>query len=153
VQREYEVLLVSQFTLFGVMKGNKPDFHVAMPPSQVMSHAFAPTPYPGRIVVPLPHPFPYKQHCTRGPHKVLPMCSHLLGRLPFDENPGVSPLGCALLALRACLLVLLCRAHPSKFVTRYLPYPVYPTVLPNVLHPNSTLPCFKVVWNNVAGMI
>ncbi|XP_075488393.1 uncharacterized protein LOC142527462 [Primulina tabacum] len=32
VQRNYEVLLVSQFTLFGVLKGNKPDFHVAMPP-------------------------------------------------------------------------------------------------------------------------
>ncbi|KAF6173500.1 hypothetical protein GIB67_031091 [Kingdonia uniflora] len=28
----YEVLLVSQFTLYGIMKGNKPDFHVAMPP-------------------------------------------------------------------------------------------------------------------------
>ncbi|CAA0817840.1 D-Tyr-tRNA(Tyr) deacylase family protein [Striga hermonthica] len=32
VQRNYEVLLVSQFTLFGILKGNKPDFHVAMPP-------------------------------------------------------------------------------------------------------------------------
>lgn len=32
MQRNYEVLLVSQFTLYGVMKGNKPDFHVAMPP-------------------------------------------------------------------------------------------------------------------------
>ncbi|XP_073313242.1 uncharacterized protein [Primulina huaijiensis] len=32
MQRNYEVLLVSQFTLFGVLKGNKPDFHVAMPP-------------------------------------------------------------------------------------------------------------------------
>ncbi|KAJ4818236.1 D-tyrosyl-tRNA(Tyr) deacylase [Rhynchospora pubera] len=32
VQRDYEVLLVSQFTLYGVLKGNKPDFHVAMPP-------------------------------------------------------------------------------------------------------------------------
>jgi hypothetical protein len=30
---------------------------------------------------------------TRGPEKVLPMCSHLLGRLPSDEIPGVSPVG------------------------------------------------------------
>ena len=35
VQKEYEVLLVSQFTLYGLMKGNKPDFHLAMSPSQV----------------------------------------------------------------------------------------------------------------------
>eukprot|EP00850_Spirogloea_muscicola_P017410 SM000149S01345 [mRNA] locus=s149:278184:279964:+ [translate_table: standard] len=34
VQRNYEVLIVSQFTLYGVLKGNKPDFHVAMPPQQ-----------------------------------------------------------------------------------------------------------------------
>jgi hypothetical protein len=60
------------------------------------------------------------------------MCSRLLGRLPSDEAPGVSPLGCALLAVRACLLVLLCRVHPTKFLTRYLPYPVYPTVVPSV---------------------
>ncbi|KAJ3694498.1 hypothetical protein LUZ60_009978 [Juncus effusus] len=32
MQRNYGVLLVSQFTLYGVLKGNKPDFHVAMPP-------------------------------------------------------------------------------------------------------------------------
>ncbi|KAF6155964.1 hypothetical protein GIB67_039295 [Kingdonia uniflora] len=32
MQRNYEVLLVSQFTLYGIMKGNKPDFHMAMPP-------------------------------------------------------------------------------------------------------------------------
>ncbi|MCO5580800.1 hypothetical protein L7F22_034671 [Adiantum nelumboides] len=32
MQRSYEVLLVSQFTLYGIMKGNKPDFHVAMTP-------------------------------------------------------------------------------------------------------------------------
>eukprot|EP00249_Psilotum_nudum_P010090 c22327_g1_i1 orf=294-764(-) len=31
MQKNYEVLLVSQFTLYGVLKGNKPDFHVAMP--------------------------------------------------------------------------------------------------------------------------
>ena len=27
----YEVIVVSQFTLYGVLKGNKPDFHNAMP--------------------------------------------------------------------------------------------------------------------------
>lgn len=32
MERNYEVLLVSQFTLYGIMKGNKPDFHVAMTP-------------------------------------------------------------------------------------------------------------------------
>ncbi|XP_050287167.1 uncharacterized protein LOC126726080 [Quercus robur] len=32
MQKNYEVLLVSQFTLYGILKGNKPDFHVAMPP-------------------------------------------------------------------------------------------------------------------------
>lgn len=31
-QKEYEVLLVSQFTLQAVLKGNKPDFHQAMNP-------------------------------------------------------------------------------------------------------------------------
>jgi hypothetical protein len=54
---------------------------------------------------------------SRGPHQILPMCSRLLGRLPSDETPGVSFLGCALLAVRACLFVLLCRAHPTKFLT------------------------------------
>ncbi|XVF25711.1 hypothetical protein REPUB_Repub13aG0237100 [Reevesia pubescens] len=34
MQRNYEVLLVSQFTLYGFLKGNKPDFHVAMPPQK-----------------------------------------------------------------------------------------------------------------------
>lgn len=34
MQRNYEVLLVSQFTLYGILKGNKPDFHVAMPPQK-----------------------------------------------------------------------------------------------------------------------
>lgn len=28
---KYEILLVSQFTLFAKLKGNKPDFHEAMP--------------------------------------------------------------------------------------------------------------------------
>ncbi|CAL1388427.1 unnamed protein product [Linum trigynum] len=34
MQQNYGVLLVSQFTLYGVLKGNKPDFHVAMPPQK-----------------------------------------------------------------------------------------------------------------------
>ncbi|XVF87390.1 hypothetical protein PTKIN_Ptkin18bG0116300 [Pterospermum kingtungense] len=34
MQRNYGVLLVSQFTLYGILKGNKPDFHVAMPPQK-----------------------------------------------------------------------------------------------------------------------
>ncbi|XP_024366261.1 uncharacterized protein [Physcomitrium patens] len=37
MQKNYEVLLVSQFTLYGVLKGNKPDFHVAMPPQLAKS--------------------------------------------------------------------------------------------------------------------
>ncbi|XP_057779408.1 uncharacterized protein LOC130997987 [Salvia miltiorrhiza] len=37
MQKNYEVLLVSQFTLYGVLKGNKPDFHVAMPPAAAKS--------------------------------------------------------------------------------------------------------------------
>ncbi|KAL5577630.1 hypothetical protein UlMin_019329 [Ulmus minor] len=32
--RNYEVLLVSQFTLYGFLKGKKPNFHVAMPPEK-----------------------------------------------------------------------------------------------------------------------
>uniref|UniRef100_A0A8I6X4T6 D-aminoacyl-tRNA deacylase n=2 Tax=Hordeum vulgare subsp. vulgare TaxID=112509 RepID=A0A8I6X4T6_HORVV len=34
MQRNFEILLVSQFTLYGILKGNKPDFHVAMPPAK-----------------------------------------------------------------------------------------------------------------------
>ncbi|RDY01692.1 D-aminoacyl-tRNA deacylase [Mucuna pruriens] len=34
VQKNYQVLLVSQFTLYGFLKGNKPDFHVAMAPQR-----------------------------------------------------------------------------------------------------------------------
>ena len=30
-----QVLLVSQFTLCASLKGNKPDFHLAMPPAEV----------------------------------------------------------------------------------------------------------------------
>ncbi|MFS7904197.1 putative D-aminoacyl-tRNA deacylase [Helianthus anomalus] len=37
MQKNYEVLLVSQFTLYGILKGNKPDFHVAMPPDKAKS--------------------------------------------------------------------------------------------------------------------
>jgi hypothetical protein len=68
-------------------------------------------------------------------------CSRLLGRLPSDEIPSVSPLGCALLAVRACLLVLLCRAHPTNCITRYLPHPAYPAVVPRVRHRSSVLSC------------
>jgi hypothetical protein len=73
------------------------------------------------------------------------MCSRLLGQLPSAETPGVSPLGCALVAVKACLLVLVCCAHPTKFLTRYLPYPVYPTVVPSVRYTSSTLPDLQVV--------
>ncbi|XP_077227923.1 D-Tyr-tRNA(Tyr) deacylase family protein [Tasmannia lanceolata] len=34
MQRKFGVLLVSQFTLYGILKGNKPDFHVAMQPQR-----------------------------------------------------------------------------------------------------------------------
>ncbi|XP_068664304.1 uncharacterized protein [Aristolochia californica] len=34
IQRSFEVLMVSQFTLYGILKGNKPDFHVAMSPEK-----------------------------------------------------------------------------------------------------------------------
>ncbi|GAB2301202.1 hypothetical protein Dimus_035236 [Dionaea muscipula] len=34
MQKNYGLLLVSQFTLYGILKGNKPDFHVAMPPQK-----------------------------------------------------------------------------------------------------------------------
>jgi hypothetical protein len=30
-----DLLQVSQFTLYGMAKGNKPDFHLAMPPDKV----------------------------------------------------------------------------------------------------------------------
>ncbi|KAK9787481.1 hypothetical protein WJX73_005485 [Symbiochloris irregularis] len=33
-QLQLEVLIVSQFTLYGFLKGNKPDYHLAMPPQQ-----------------------------------------------------------------------------------------------------------------------
>jgi hypothetical protein len=69
------------------------------------------------------------------------MCSRLLGRLPSDETPGVPSLGCALVAVRACLLVLLRCVHLTKFFTRNLPYPVYPTVVPSVRYTSSTHSC------------
>jgi D-tyrosyl-tRNA(Tyr) deacylase len=34
MDKQYEVLCVSQFTLQCVLKGNKPDFHLAMPTEQ-----------------------------------------------------------------------------------------------------------------------
>ncbi|PWA37315.1 D-tyrosyl-tRNA(Tyr) deacylase [Artemisia annua] len=37
MQKNFEVLLVSQFTLYGILKGNKPDFHVAMGPDRAKS--------------------------------------------------------------------------------------------------------------------
>ncbi len=47
MQQEQEVLCVSQFTLFNVLKGNKPDFHLAMQPEQVcithLSNRFCPS--------------------------------------------------------------------------------------------------------------
>mmetsp|Transcript_12175 Transcript_12175/g.17725 ORF Transcript_12175/g.17725 Transcript_12175/m.17725 type:complete len:147 (+) Transcript_12175:111-551(+) len=33
-QKDFEVLVISQFTLYGVLKGNRPDFHMAMQPEQ-----------------------------------------------------------------------------------------------------------------------
>ncbi|CAK0786173.1 hypothetical protein CVIRNUC_009386 [Coccomyxa viridis] len=33
-QKQYELLLVSQFTLYALAKGNKPDYHLAMPPQR-----------------------------------------------------------------------------------------------------------------------
>lgn len=41
MQKDFEVLLVSQFTLYGMMKGNKPDFHLAMPPTEVIDATIA----------------------------------------------------------------------------------------------------------------
>lgn len=37
MDKQYEVLCVSQFTLQCVLKGNKPDFHLAMPTEQAES--------------------------------------------------------------------------------------------------------------------
>ena len=34
VDNGYEIMVVSQFTLYGVLKGNKPDFHLALNPDE-----------------------------------------------------------------------------------------------------------------------
>ena len=34
-QQELQILVISQFTLHANLKGNRPDFHLAMPPHQV----------------------------------------------------------------------------------------------------------------------
>jgi hypothetical protein len=62
-----------------------------------------------------------------------------------DSFFGVSPLRCVLFAVRNCLLVLLCRTHPTNFLTRYLPYPAYTNVVPSVRHTTFTLSCIQVV--------
>jgi D-aminoacyl-tRNA deacylase len=36
IDNQYEILLVSQFTLYGVLKGNKPDFHNALNPDEAI---------------------------------------------------------------------------------------------------------------------
>jgi hypothetical protein len=118
------------------MKINPPPCnHVAYPFLAFTNHEFVDLPSPWICLQ------PYATDLDRGPHKVLPMCSRLLGRLPSDETPGVSSPGCALMAVRACLLVLLCCVQITKFSTRHLPYPVYPTVVPSVRYTSSTLSC------------
>jgi len=42
VENKYELLLVSQFTLFGNLKGNKLEFVKAMPPQEVNERAGPP---------------------------------------------------------------------------------------------------------------
>lgn len=34
MSNNYEILVVSQFTLYAILKGNKPDFHAAKEPTQ-----------------------------------------------------------------------------------------------------------------------
>lgn len=36
IDNKYEILVVSQFTLYGVLKGNKPDFHNALGPEEAI---------------------------------------------------------------------------------------------------------------------
>jgi len=36
VDNGFEILVVSQFTLYGILKGNKPDFHLAMNPDDAI---------------------------------------------------------------------------------------------------------------------
>jgi hypothetical protein len=45
------------------------------------------------------------------------------------------------LTVSSCLLGLLSRANSTNLLTRYLPYPAHPTVVPSVRHTNSLLPC------------
>jgi hypothetical protein len=71
--------------------------------------------------------------------KSCPCAAILLGWLPSDEIPGVSSLGCVLVAGRVCLWVLLCCVHPIPFLPPHLPYP---TVVPIVSSTSSTLHCF-----------
>jgi hypothetical protein len=70
--------------------------------------------------------------------KSCPCAAVLLGRLASDETPGVSSLGCVLVAGRVCLWVLLCCVHPIPFLPPHLPYP---TVVPSVSSTSSTLYC------------
>jgi hypothetical protein len=59
----------------------------------------------------------------------------------FRQTEPASSLyqGCALVAVRACLLVLLCYVHLNKILSPYLPYPVHPTVVPSVRYTCSIL--------------
>jgi D-tyrosyl-tRNA(Tyr) deacylase len=54
VENGYEVLLVSQFTLYGHLKGHKPDYHLAMPPSDAKPYyenfvSQCQATYPGKV--------------------------------------------------------------------------------------------------------
>jgi hypothetical protein len=75
------------------------------------------------------------------PEKSSPCAALCWDGCPPMKCPVCLPLGCALLAVRACLLVLLCRAHPTNNLTRYLLYPAYPTAVPSVRHTISKLSC------------
>jgi hypothetical protein len=71
------------------------------------------------------------------------LCSSGILKFSFIlSTPGVSSLGCALVAVKACLLVLLCCVHPTVFLTPYLPYS---TVVPSARYTRSTLSCLYVV--------
>jgi hypothetical protein len=63
------------------------------------------------------------------PLKSCPCAAVLLGRLPSDEIPGVSSLGCVLVAGRVCLWVVLCCVHPIPSLPPHLPHL---TVVPSV---------------------
>jgi len=36
VDNDYDIMVVSQFTLYGILKGNKPDFHLALNPKEAL---------------------------------------------------------------------------------------------------------------------